>query len=151
MSLPRIPVLIISVVACAACSPGRLAPPYLDVRGLAVQSEKERHEGIERLREAVIASGWHVVSADSASVIRTAARDVSGGVTRAEASIELIPLSRGFVRVYVHASRWNLLGVRSKVYHLSTGLRREILGDLEAELVESGFTTIDPERERRRR
>lgn len=149
MSLRSILFLIVwVVVTCAACGPGRLAPPFLDARGLPVQPEEDRREGIERLREAVIASGWRVTSSDSASVIRTEARNVPGGMTRTEASLELIPLSRGFVRVYVHASRWNLLGVRSKVYHLSSGLRREILGTLETELAARGFATVEPANER---
>lgn len=140
------PLLLALVVAFAlsACAP-RLSPPYRDYEARTVETDLT-----QALREAAVAAGWEIVPGLDSAIVATAPRPFGSSLTsRTEASVEMVPLGRGFVRVAIRAEqRSKLFGGRSKVYALDRDLREAVLADLTEALRERGLVPLGTPRDR---
>lgn len=129
---------------CAGCAP-RLSPPYRDYE---VRTEADSSL-TPRLVEAVTEAGWEVDTAAPPGAVTTVPRRFSDGLTSStEAAIDLVPLDGGYVRIYVRAERRGLLGSRTKVYALSSGLREAVLGPVTEALSARGLASLGTPRDR---
>ncbi|MEM1055459.1 MAG: hypothetical protein AAGI52_08020 [Bacteroidota bacterium] len=153
--MPRLALLLAALLLASGCAPS-LAPTYRDYRvptalvASADETAPETTETLEaRLREALADAGWEETEPDAPNVISTLPRRIDTGVfSHVDASLDLAPISGGFVRVYVHAIRRNIFGSRSKQPFLSPGLRQAALADLTEALAARGLTALDAPRER---
>ncbi len=140
-------VLIAALVALSACAP-RLSPPYRDYQPVSAQAEPADRTRV--LTEAAAAAGWSVAPSLDPAIVSTAPRRVASSLlSRTDASVDLVPLAGGFVRVAIRAEkRSTIFRSRSKVYALSPRLRDEILGELTAALRDRGLVPLGTPRDR---
>ncbi len=129
-------VLAVTLVGCAS----RLSPPYRDYE---VRAEPPNLTG--QLREAAVEAGWEMAVARDTAIVTTARQRVA---PRTDVELDLVPLSGGYVRVYVRAERRSLLGGRSKLYALDADLRASVLGPLSDALRTRGLVPLGTPRDR---
>ncbi|MEO1479612.1 MAG: hypothetical protein AAFV01_13655, partial [Bacteroidota bacterium] len=105
---------------------------------------------IEVASRALERAEWTLAPAPyEATTLRTEARTVSNlGLYRTEVTLEVVPLSAGFVRVHVHPYRHYLVGGRSKLPYLNPGLRRALLPALEEAFEAEGLQMLGTARKR---
>ena len=134
---------LVALLVAGGCSP-RLSPPYRDY-----EVRSDATDLTAPLRDAAVAAGWDVIDGPNPSIVTTASREVDTGLgSRTEAALDLVPLSGGYVRVYIRAERRNWLGGRSKVYALDGGLREAVLGELSQALGARGLVPLGTPRDR---
>ena len=146
MRLAATGLILFAALTTSGCSP-RLSPPYRDYDVGESQPDVPLRQ---RLEQAALEAGWNVrPSPLSPAVVSTEERRVNEGFfSTVDAALDLVPLDGGFVRIYVRGRKRSFLGGRSKVYALSSALRREILGPVTAALAERGLVAIDAPQER---
>ena len=139
-------VLLVLAAAFVAGCASTLSPPYRDYEiRTKVSGDSLTHQLVEAATEA----GWTTVSAESPRVVSTAPRPVKEGLlSKTSAAIDLVPLDGGFVRIYVRAEKRSVLGGRSKVFALDSGLRASILGPISTSLAERGLMALGTPRDR---
>ena len=121
-------------------------PPYRDFRPAALM---DRPAAAALLREAALEAGWALAASPDSAVVSTQPRPVNQGVlSTTTAALDLVPLGRGFVRVFVRAERRSFWGSRGKVYGLDAALRRDVLGPISRALEARGLTPLEAPRER---
>ncbi|MEM8599267.1 MAG: hypothetical protein AAGF99_05055 [Bacteroidota bacterium] len=104
---------------------------------------------MEGAARALLQADWTLAGTYGASTLRTEPRTVSNlGLYRTEVTLEVIPLSGGYVRVHIHPYRHYLVGGRSKLPYLSPGLRRALLPGLEKAFEAEGLQMLGTARKR---
>lgn len=130
------------VLLVSACAP-RLSPTYRDFRHSVSADTLQA-----TLRTAAEEAGWAPAPSPDPQVVATAPRPV-GGLGRTVASVEMVPLGGGVVRVWVRGETRGLFG-RTKLYGLSPTVREQVLSSLSAALAARGFQPLDEPRRRDR-
>jgi hypothetical protein len=128
------------MLCCAAglltsgCAPS-LSPLYRDY---AVTDTVQATE--TRITRALQQAGWSVGDESPPEAIATDERTLSNwGLYRVVASLEVVPLGSGHVRVLIHPYRAYFTGSRSKMPFLRRSLQRAILPELNAALEAEGL------------
>ena len=149
----------LAVAALAGCASAP-TPPYRDyeVRALPAGSPVTGDTTLTaRLRSAAVAAGWTPVPSLAPGVVTTAARPISGGLSRTTAALDLVPVDdrsdiggarAQFVRVVVRAEKRSFLGGRTKVYSLNGGLRQTLLAPITEALAARGLVALGAPRDR---
>lgn len=105
----------------------------------------------ERIRMALAEAGWTEVESDVPDIITTAPRwSSSWGIYRTEVTLDIIPIRQRHVRILFHPIRHSLLGGRTKLPYLDSGLRSRYLRDLNNAFSAQGFEVLGTPRERDR-
>ena len=134
-----------AILLTSGCAPS-LSPLYRDY---AVPDTVEATES--RITRALSDAGWTVTDDRPPQAIATEERTLTNwGLYRVVASLEVVPLGSGHVRVLIHPYRAYFTGSRSKMPFLRRSLQRTILPELneafEAEGLEIAGTALDRER-----
>lgn len=139
------------LVTLSACAP-RLTPPYRDfeVRARPTATAAEGDTSLTaRLRASVVEAGWTPAPSDDPAVVATVPREIATGFfSRTTASVELVPLGGGFVRVWVRGESRSFLGGRTKAFALTPTLRERIFEPLGAALEARGLVALGTPRDR---
>jgi hypothetical protein len=94
----------------------------------------------ERIARGLEQAGWSVADASLPRTVTTEERTLSHwGLYRVEASLEVVPLGSGHVRVMIHPYRAFFTGSRSKMPFLKRSLQRSILPDLNEAFAAEGL------------
>jgi hypothetical protein len=140
--------LVLAALGLAACSPS-VAPLYRDYEVRSAPAGATTDGVFARIRLALAEAGWKETTPGAPNVVSTAPRPVSGwGLYRTEVALDVAPLGGHHVRVYFHPVRYSVLGGRTKLGYLSSGLRRALVPDLNAAFARHGFVVLGTPRER---
>lgn len=97
----------------------------------------------DSIRAALQEAGWTLVSSSPPNAIATQPRLLSNWwIYKTRASLEVLPLGQKHVRLYIHPYRTYFTGGQSKIAYLSSGLREELLPDINEALQEKGLTLV---------
>ena len=125
------------------------APPAQTASPQSASPQASRDDAERLLLDALAEAGWEIAERDAPNVISTEPRRIDSGLfSSVDATLDLAPLGDRFVRVYVHATRRNIFGGRTKQPYLSRGLRRAALAELTDALAKRGLAALDAPRDR---
>lgn len=111
-----------ALLLATACSPS-LSPLYRDFE--IAPSDTSLNA---RIAAALIEAGWDTVSTDVPNAVTTDEKVLSNwGIYRVSASLEVTPLGRNHVRVFVHPYRQYFIGGRGKIPYLTRPLASKFL------------------------
>ncbi|MDX1421002.1 MAG: hypothetical protein R3181_13640 [Rubricoccaceae bacterium] len=146
-TIPRFCAALALALALSACSPS-VAPLYRDYEVEAPSAEAS-DDVYTRIRVALTDAGWELRPTDVPNVVSTAPRQTDNwGLYRTEVALDVAPVGEHHVRVFFHPVRYSVLGGRSKLSYLGSGLRRALLPDLNASFARQGFVVLGTPRER---
>jgi hypothetical protein len=96
-----------------------------------------------RIERALIAADWKVYPGEVPNVVATDTITVGNWVLyRVEVSLEVAPLGRDHVRIFVHPYRKYVGGARRKARYFRGSLQRAILPKLNESFEAEGLTAI---------
>ena len=132
--------ILVLAVASVGCSP-RLSPLYRDYTVEARQTDDA--EIRERIETALRKAGWTVREGITPNVVATELRTFrQWGLYKVEAELEVAPVGKEFVRVFIHPYRHYFTGARRKIPYLKRGLAKSVLTDLNDAFAEEGLSFI---------
>lgn len=128
--------LVGACVLLTACTPS-LSPLYRDYNAPPADSASVD----ARILAALDAAGWDTVSTDLPNTIATDERVLSDwGIYKVTASLEVTPIGREHVRVYVHPFRKYIFGGRGKILYLTKRIRSKLIPDVNRAFDEQGLS-----------
>lgn len=128
--------LVIQLIL-SGCAPS-LSPLYRDYDTGPSDSTSVDNRIIAALQDA----GWDTVATDVPNAIATEERVLSDwGLYKVTASLEVTPLGRDHVRVFVHPYRRYVVGGKGKIPFLTRRVRTKFLPELNEAFKEHGFAT----------
>lgn len=128
LSMKRIGIIVLAGAALivSACSPS-LTPLYRDYDAPAADSLSLEDRIVAALQEA----GWDTVATTLPHAIATDERVLSDwGLYRVAASLEVSPLGRDHVRLFVHPYRKYIIGGKGKIQYLTRRVRSRFIPEL---------------------
>lgn len=128
---------LVVVFIFSGCS-GSLSPLYRDYR-----VEETSNETVERLEDALDEAGWVIIDPAAPNVLTTDMRTVQNwGLYKVVVSLDVVPMSNDYVRVFVHPFRKYVTGGLSKLAFMNARVRASVLPDLNRALETRGFVPI---------
>lgn len=140
MRRPRLLLTLLAGVflfAGTGCSPS-ISPLYRDYE---VQPS---HPPVEqRIAAALAVAGWSLAPEGPGGALRTEPQTFGNwGLYKLEAALEVTPLGRDHVRVFIHPYRTYVTGGRSKIPYLPKRLRKNLLTRLNEAFEEEGLAVV---------
>ena len=127
-------VVLGSMLLLAACAPS-LSPLYRDYEAGGAGGALE-----DRIVAALQEAGWDTVSTTVPHAVATEEKVLSHwGLYKVTASLEVTPLGRDHVRIFVHPYRQYIVGGKSKIPYLTRRIRVKFLPDLSDAFETQGF------------
>jgi hypothetical protein len=95
------------------------------------------------IREALEAAGWSIAPDTTSSYLRTLPRRFNErGIAASEVELEIVPMARQHVRVFIYAQRVYFFGHRGTLPYLSSGLRDRFVPQLSQAFGERGMVLV---------
>jgi len=124
----------------AGCA-GSLSPLYEDYRISESAKGSNLHDLVE---QAVLDAGWILDEPDAPNVVSTEEVTVTNwGLYRVVVSLDVVPINKVHVRVYVHPYRVYAWGSRSKMPYMSRRVRNFVLPHLSDTLAAHGIVDVE--------
>lgn len=128
----------------SGCSPS-LSPLYRDYK--LPESSSAPLSG--RITTALHEAGWDTRQTEIPNAIVTRDKTLSHwGLYRVTASLEVTPLGRNYVRVFVHPYREYVTGGKGKIPYLTPSIRSKFLPELNEALERQGLVVVGTPLER---
>lgn len=119
--------LTAAALVLSACAPS-LSPLYRDFEAGRADSAAALDA---RITSALQEAGWDTVATNVPNAVATEEKVLSNwGIYKVTASLEVTPLGRDHVRVYVHPYRQYLFGGKGKIPYLTRRVRVKFLPEL---------------------
>lgn len=124
-------------VLVAGCSPS-LSPLYRDYEVADLEAPID-----SRIAEALQEAGWDTVTTSIPNAVVTDSKTLSHwGLYKVTASLEVTPLGREHVRVFVHPYREYITGGKGKIPYLTPSIRAKFLPRLNEAFEEKGLVVV---------
>lgn len=121
----------------SGCSPS-LSPLYRDYEVAETGSSVT-----PRIAAALLEAGWDTVETEIPNAVVTEDKTLSNwGLYRVTASLEVTPLGRDHVRVFVHPYRKYITGGKGKIPYLTPSIRAKFLPELNDALENQGLVVV---------
>ncbi len=123
-----------SSLLLSACSPS-LSPLYRDYEAGGTTDTLE-----ERIVTALHEAGWDTVETSVPNVVATEEKVLSNwGLYKVTATLEVTPLGRDHVRIFIHPYRKYIVGGQGKIPYLTRRIRVRFLPELSDAFETQGF------------
>ena len=138
-------IVFIAAALASACTPS-LSPLYRDYQVPPGDDSLDA-----RIVAALEDAGWDTVSTDVPNAIATKEKVLSNwGIYKVTASLEVTPLGRDHVRVFIHPFRKYIFGGKGKILYLTGRIRSRFMPELNEALTEQGLVVAGTPFERDR-
>lgn len=133
-SIYIIGIVLGALLFLTACAPS-LSPLYRDYE---VGGSSEAADA--RIVAALRSAGWDTVATEVPNAIASEEKVLSNwGLYRVTAQLEVTPLGRDHVRIFVHPYRKYIVGGKGKIPYLTRRIRVKFLPELTEAFEEQGF------------
>ena len=139
----RYTLVLCYILVAAGCSQ-TLSPLYAD---FPIDEKVADEEDFQALVEsAVLDAGWTLKAPDAPNAVSTNESTVAHwGLYKVVVSLDVVPVNRSHVRVFVHPYRVYVWGSRSKMLYMSRRVRNHVVPDIREAFESSGILAVDVE------
>ncbi len=129
--------LLVVALFASGCTP-RLSPLYRDYR---ITDQGSNELGMHsRITLALEEAGWSVIDGVTSNIVATESRKFrSYGIYSMEVALEVSPIGKEHVRVFIHPYRHYFTGSRGKMPYLKRGLAKSVMNTLEEPFAAQGL------------
>lgn len=130
-------IVILTMIVASGCSPS-LSPLYRDYEVPETRTSLD-----DRIAAALLEAGWDTLRTDTPNAITTESKTLSRwGIYKVTASLEVTPLGRDHIRVFVHPFRQYITGGKGKIPYLTPTIRSKFLPELNEALENQGLVVV---------
>ena len=125
------------IMIAVGCTP-RLSPLYRD---FSIEKPVPNDQDLRgQIGEALDEAGWTVIDGVTSNIVATESRKFHTWVVyRMEVELEVAPVGKGYVRVFIHPYRRYFTGSRGKMPYLKKGFANSIMETLEEPFASRGL------------